>query len=78
MHVLRYAFDGEVYAFTAGQFATQPGRREPCLVYVTFGGKIQLYYRLDVHQIPNVTLQGTLGATFDRATVGRLLYDAAV
>lgn len=59
-HGLCFAFDGEVFAFTAGLYATAPNHNEPCLFYVTFGGKVHVYHNFNIHSMANLTLRDKL------------------
>ena len=42
----RFQFEESVSTFTAGRFGLEAGSSTPALVYVTFTGRIQVYYNL--------------------------------
>ncbi len=71
MHVARFDFGRDVYAFTAGPLATAPGRTEPCLVYVPFGGGVHIFHGLDLAAVPGRPL---VVDGLDAAAVARALY----
>ncbi|XP_074660134.1 KICSTOR complex protein ITFG2-like isoform X1 [Tubulanus polymorphus] len=54
--VIRFLFDENVAAFCAGNFAVNPGVNVPALVYVTFTGKIYIYYDIAMPTIKPVNL----------------------
>jgi hypothetical protein len=39
-----------------GQFATQPGKNAPCLIYADYNDKIIVYHDLDLHNLAPMTL----------------------
>ena len=45
--VTEFCFDGDVSAFTCGNY-TLDGETVPVLVYVTFGGRIVMYFNIKI------------------------------
>ena len=55
-HGVCFDFAHEVFAFTAGRYATRRGHNEPCLFYMAFGGKLHVFYQLDMTSLELRTL----------------------
>ncbi|ELR11707.1 FGGAP repeat domain containing protein [Acanthamoeba castellanii str. Neff] len=40
-----------VRAFTAGMYSIEPGKKSPCLIYITIEGAIRIYYGIKLHSM---------------------------
>lgn len=54
--VVRYQFDENVAAFTAGLYAVNGQDNVPCFVYATFNNKIYIYYNISLPQVESTNL----------------------
>ncbi|KAK3105832.1 hypothetical protein FSP39_006800 [Pinctada imbricata] len=54
--VVRYQFESDVSAFTAGHFAVDGTQNNPSFVYATFNNKIYLYYNISLPQVESTNL----------------------
>lgn len=55
-NVVRFQFDEEVCAFVGGNYAIAHEKSVPCLIYITFGGKIMIYCNLNLGSIDTFNL----------------------
>lgn len=54
--VVRYQFDEDVTAFTAGHYAINEKDNAPCFVYATFNNKIYIYYNISLPRVESTNL----------------------
>lgn len=54
--VVRYHFEENVKAFTAGQYSVTEHENVPCFVYATFNNKIYIYYNISLPQVESTNL----------------------
>ena len=76
--LVQYFFERAVCAFTAGQYGVTPGTNQPCLIYVTFNGTIDLMYGISLQSLgfPRITDDPDIKAHLqhvDEATAARWL-----
>ncbi|XP_052270398.1 KICSTOR complex protein ITFG2-like isoform X3 [Dreissena polymorpha] len=53
---VRYQFEENVAAFTAGYFAVNTTDNVPCFVYATFNNRIYIYYNIQLPQVESTNL----------------------
>ena len=63
-NIVNFKLGQDISAFCAGSYSRAPGESSPCLVYVTFNGRIRLYW--------NVKLSGLGTKNFNDTVVCRL------
>lgn len=54
--VVRYQFEEDVTAFTAGQYSVNQSDNAPCFVYATFNNKIYIYYNISLPRVESTNL----------------------
>lgn len=53
---VRYQFEDNVTAFTAGYYAVDGKDNSPCFVYATFNNRIYIYYNISLPQVESTNL----------------------
>ncbi|XP_067654862.1 KICSTOR complex protein ITFG2-like [Haliotis asinina] len=74
--VVRYQFEENVAAFSAGFFALPDQGNVPCFVYATFNNRIYIYYNISLPEVESTNLLTVMGRRDDtRQLLARMNID---